>query len=127
MWNADGLSTKVQERRDRLAAETIDVCLIQDTKLAKKDISPPLPGYNSIRFGRPSTHQGVGLLTLVKEGIVFQFATEDYDLLPEGTNATDKASTPKARSPRPARAKDYACGYRRYTARGGYTRHHAVV
>ncbi len=40
------------------------------------------------------------------------------NLLPEGTNATDKAGTPKARSTRPARAKDYACGYRR---------HHAVV
>ncbi len=31
------------------------------------------------------------------------------NLLPEGTNATDKASTPKARSPRPARTKDYLC------------------
>ncbi len=31
------------------------------------------------------------------------------NLLPEGTNATYKASTPKARSPRPARAKDYFC------------------
>ncbi len=29
------------------------------------------------------------------------------NLLPGGTNATDKASTPKARSPRPSRAKDY--------------------
>ncbi len=29
------------------------------------------------------------------------------NLLPEGTNASDKASTPKARSPRLARANDY--------------------
>ncbi len=38
-WNADGLSTKVQELRDRLAAESIDVCLIQKTKLTEKDAS----------------------------------------------------------------------------------------
>ncbi len=38
-WNADGLSTKVQELRDRLAAESIDVCLIQVTKLTEKDAS----------------------------------------------------------------------------------------
>ncbi len=70
-WNADGLYTKVQERRDRLAAESIDVCRIQETKLAEKDASPHFPGYNSIRFDRPSTHRGGGLLTLVKESIVF--------------------------------------------------------
>ncbi len=29
------------------------------------------------------------------------------NLLLEGTNATDKANTPKVRSPRPVRAKDY--------------------
>ncbi len=40
-WNADGLSTKVQELRDRLAAQSINVCLIQETKLAEKDASPP--------------------------------------------------------------------------------------
>ncbi len=77
-WNADGLYTKVQELRDRLAAESIDVCLIQETKFPEKDASPPFPGYNSIRFGHPSTHRGGGLLTLVKEGIVFQPAAEDY-------------------------------------------------
>ncbi len=68
----------MQELRDRLAAESIDVCLIQETKLAEKGASPPFPGYNSIRVDRPSTHRGGGLLTLVKEGIVFQCAAEDY-------------------------------------------------
>ncbi len=76
-WNADGLSTKVQELRDGLAAESIDVCLLQETKLTEKDASPPFPGYNSIRVDGPSVHQGGGLLTLVKEGIVFQRAVED--------------------------------------------------
>ncbi len=33
------------------------------------------------------------------------------NLLPEGKKATDKASTPKARSPRPARAKEYLCRF----------------
>ncbi len=77
-WNADDLSIKVQELRDRLAAESIDVCLIQETKLAEKDASMPFPGYNSIRLVHPSTHRGGCLLTLVKEGIVFQRAAQDY-------------------------------------------------
>ncbi len=71
MWNADGLSTEVQELRDRLAAKSIEARLIQETKLTEKDASRPFPSYNSIRLDRPSTHRGGGLLTLVKEGIVF--------------------------------------------------------
>ncbi len=67
----------MQELRDRLAAESIDVCLTQETKLSEKDASPPFPGYNSIRVNRPSTHPGGVLLTLVNEGIVFQHADED--------------------------------------------------
>ncbi len=54
-WNTDGLSTKVQELHDRLAAESIDVCLIQETKLVEKDASPPF-----------------------QEDIVFQRAAKDY-------------------------------------------------
>ncbi len=50
-WNADGLSTKVQELRDRLAAESI-----RETKLAEKDASLPFPGYNLIRVDHPNTH-----------------------------------------------------------------------
>ncbi len=66
----------MQELRDRLAAESIDVCLIQETKLDEKDASPSFPGYNST--DRPSTHRGGGLLILDKEGIVFQRTAEDY-------------------------------------------------
>ncbi len=76
--NTDGLSTKAQELRDRLTAESIDVCLIQETKLVERDAFPPFQGYNSIRFDRLSTHRGGGLLTLVKKVIVFQRAAEDY-------------------------------------------------
>ncbi len=32
-WNADGLSPKVQELRQRLQVGKIDICLIQETKL----------------------------------------------------------------------------------------------
>ncbi len=56
-WNADGLSTKVQELRDSMAAEIIDVCLIQETKLTEKDAPPPFPDYNPIRVGRPTTYR----------------------------------------------------------------------
>ncbi len=68
----------MQELRDRLAAESINVCLIQGTKLAEKDASLPFPGYNSIRVDRTSTHRGGGLPTLVKEGIAFHCAADDY-------------------------------------------------
>ncbi len=59
-WNADGFSTKVQELRDKLAAESIGMFLILETKLAEKDATPPFPGFNSIRVDGPSTHQGRG-------------------------------------------------------------------
>ncbi len=40
--NAGGLSTKEQELRDRLAAESIDVYLMQEAKLAEKDATPTI-------------------------------------------------------------------------------------
>ncbi len=68
----------MQELRDRLAAKSIHVCLIQETKLAEKHVSPPFPGYKSIRVDHRTTHWEGGLLTLVKEFIVSQQAAQDY-------------------------------------------------
>ncbi len=70
--NADGLSAKMQELRDRLEVESIEVRLIQETKLVEKDASSPFPGYNSIRVAPP--HQ----LTLIKESIVFLRVVEEH-------------------------------------------------
>ncbi len=42
-WNANGHSTRAQELCDRLAAESIGVCLIQETnpRLSRVDCLPP--------------------------------------------------------------------------------------
>ncbi len=52
--------------------------LIQETKLVEKVAFPPFAGFNSIRVDRPTTHRGEGLLTQVKEGVVFQCDAEHY-------------------------------------------------
>ncbi len=65
--NADGLSPKVHELRQRLQLEKIDICLIQETKLAPKDPTPAFPVFSTIHQDRPSSGRGGGLLTQVKE------------------------------------------------------------
>ncbi len=82
-WNADRLSPKVSELRHQLQLEMIDSCLIQETKLIPKDPTTVFPGFSAIRQDRPSSHRGGGLLTLVKEGIVYQRIAEDYQQLLE--------------------------------------------
>ncbi len=57
-WNADGLSTKVHELRQRLQLEKIDLCLIKETKLTSKDPTPAFPGFSAVRQGRPASHRG---------------------------------------------------------------------
>ncbi len=61
----DGLSSNVQELCDRLVTKSIDVYLIQETKVAENNVTPPFPGYNSVRVNRLTIHRG-GLLILVK-------------------------------------------------------------
>ncbi len=70
--------TKVHELRQRLQLEKIDICLIQETKLDSKDPTPAFPGFSAIQQDRLAAHRGGGLLTLVKEGIVYQRIAEVY-------------------------------------------------
>ncbi len=67
----------MQELRDWLATENVDVCLIQETELAKKDAIPPFLGYN-----------------LVNEGIIFQRATEGLQPTSGKTHHTYPAIPP---------------------------------
>ncbi len=53
----------------------IDICLIQKTKLIRR-----WPYLSVIRQDRSSSHRGGGLLTLVKEGIVYQRIAKEYQL-----------------------------------------------
>ena len=82
-WNSDGLTLKVHELAKRLKSLDIDVCVIQESKLRKKDNTPKVAGYLAIlRSDRPNISGG-GLITYAKPEIVydkvgsaFQDATE---------------------------------------------------
>ena len=74
-WNADGIKIKSHELADRLKERDIDICLIQESKLAKRDNTPRMKGYKAIlRTDRP-TIGGGGLITYAKEDIVFDKPT----------------------------------------------------
>ena len=71
-WNADGLSTKVTELRERLVEEDIDVCVIQETKLGRNVISPKIQGYRAVlRADRKGTMSGGGLIIYAKDSLVY--------------------------------------------------------
>lgn len=70
-WNADGIKIKSHELANRLKERSIDICVIQRSKLTKRDNTPRMKGYNAIlRTDRP-TIWGGGLITYAKEDIVY--------------------------------------------------------
>jgi ribonuclease HI len=71
-WNADGLSTKIDELRERLTEADIDVCIIQETKLRPNTKTPTIKGYASIRADRKSQDGGGGLISYIKDSLVFE-------------------------------------------------------
>ena len=77
-WNADGINTKSDELQTQLEALNIDVCLIQESKLTRGSIAPYFPGYKSIRSDRKVTKKGGGLLSLIKESLVFEKVHEGW-------------------------------------------------
>ncbi len=77
--NADGLATKQHELRLRLNDDSIDICLFQETKLLPEDTTPSVPGVCAIRADRPTTQRGAGLLTLIRDDLVFQKTGEEYN------------------------------------------------
>ncbi len=70
-WNADGLTRKTTELQERLVATSIDVCFIQESKLAKNNRTPSMKGYTPYRADRANT-KGGGLLAYVKNDLDFQ-------------------------------------------------------
>ncbi|MEL6855582.1 MAG: endonuclease/exonuclease/phosphatase family protein, partial [Cyanobacteria bacterium J06607_13] len=75
-WNADGLATKTGELELRLKDEEYDVCLIQETKLRPHHPTPRFPGYSTIRLDRKSPTGGGGLLSLIRNTIIFERVAE---------------------------------------------------
>ncbi len=77
-WNADGLATKQHELSHRLNDDSIDICLIQETKLLPEDTTPLFPGFCAVRADRPTNQRGEGLLTLIRDDLVLQKTGEEY-------------------------------------------------
>ncbi len=76
-WNADGLSTaKVAELSTALADKKIDVAAVQETKWRSNNRTPRVAGYASVRLDRQSPTGGGGLVTLVRESLVFERISE---------------------------------------------------
>ncbi len=71
-WNANGINTKSDELQIRLEALDIDICLIQESKLRQGSPTPHFPGYKSYRSDRKVTKAGGGLLSLIKDTLVFE-------------------------------------------------------
>jgi len=70
-FNADGLKSKVDELSKRLHTLDIDVALIQETKLAKSDRTPTIPGFKPIREDRKGMRGG-GLIIYVRDSLVYE-------------------------------------------------------
>ena len=72
-WNADGVSTKGFELREKLLKDDIDICLIQESKLRPGDLAQTIKGYAMIRSDRPGRRAaGGGLLTYIRDSIIFE-------------------------------------------------------
>ena len=65
-WNADGVNTKTSELAARLQELDIDIGLVQESKLAKKNQTPRIPGYSCIRNDRADGRNEVFCLTSKK-------------------------------------------------------------
>ena len=81
-WNADSLLSKMEELRDFLESEKIDVFMIQETKLITTDPDPAFKGYTIVRQDRVQrvgceTNRGGGLITGMKEDINFREVSLD--------------------------------------------------
>ena len=75
--NIDSLKSKAVELRHYLKDQEIDVFLLQETKLIKKDKSPKIPGYTLVREDRKQpkgkeNDRGGGLLIGVRDTIPFK-------------------------------------------------------
>ena len=75
-WNADGIRTKANELQLRLKESDCDVCVIQESKLRQGIPTPKIEGYTSVRTDRPRMDGGGGLLTYIRDSLVFERTEE---------------------------------------------------
>ena len=75
-WNVDGIRTALPELAQMLRDRSIDVCLVQESKLVSGDHTPRIPGYAALRRDRPigpggARVRGGGLLIYIKDCLPF--------------------------------------------------------
>ena len=88
-WNADGLNNKIIELEEFMKKQKIDIAMIQETKLRKKEKTPYVKGFTSIRKDRllirkDDDRKGGGLLFLIKEEIPFREIDDWRGICTEG-------------------------------------------
>ena len=71
-YNADTLSTKVLELKDRLTKDDIDICIVQETKMTQGTKLPSFDGYVPLRADRKLVNAGGGLLILLRDTLVIE-------------------------------------------------------
>lgn len=80
-WNCQGMSGKMNELRELLRIEEIDIVCISETHLTNNITINTFPNYHTIRQDR-HTHLG-GLVTLVRHGIKFSEINKGHTVLLE--------------------------------------------
>ena len=83
-WNANGINTKIIELEARLLTDDYDICCMtyQETKRRTGKLIPKIRGYTSIRLDCPRQDRGGGLLTYIKDTIIFERVQETYRRVP---------------------------------------------
>jgi ribonuclease HI len=71
-WNANGLKLKTSELETRLNELEIDVAVIQETHLSKKDRTPMIQDFKAVRVDRTNTSRGGGLAIYLRESLPFE-------------------------------------------------------
>ena len=72
-WNADGINTKLLELSSYLSDHTIDIALIQESKLIQSMATPTIKGYATKRTDRKNAvSPGGGLLMFIRNNLAFK-------------------------------------------------------
>ena len=72
-WNCEGINTKVTELTNYLSVNSIDVAMLQETKLTACKATPNIRGYAVLRADRKGAENpGGGLVTLIKDNLGFK-------------------------------------------------------
>ena len=72
-WNADGINTKIAELNRLVVELSVDVVLIQESKLTSRSKTPKIHGFTAVRQDRPNAEfPGGGLLTYIKDDLAFR-------------------------------------------------------